>query len=418
MMNSLVSILLLCLIRVSSPLQQEEDPVSLLYEFDPLALENSTPDAENTLTTIGTKLPTMPANTSRFQTVPVNTSRFQTVPANTSRFPTVPANTSRFQTVPVNTSRFQTVPANTTAMPANTSRVQTVPVNASRVQTVPVNASRFQTVPVNASRFQTVPANTTAMPVNTTAMPVSTSELPTVPLVINKLDMTQFNVTTLVGLESLGSVRVFLKTIPLGVPSFQVATTYEPFEGLRITIPEGAWLTPNRRDTTNRQLTVSVFEFPPNLVAPGIIAGPAIDLGPHDQLLARQISIGLPLFSSSPVITNGYSLAPISLTWAQMTEKNGSSLTSTLGTCVAIMQPTWLSPDSSHSDHDLKIIVGTTVGGVFLLSACIFLLIKSYQRVSPDQQPRQGTTISTQEGELVHIHQSSDTSPHGYHPQT
>jgi hypothetical protein len=94
--------------------------------------------------------------------------------------------------------------------------------------------------------------------------------------------------TVVAGLEILGTVRVLVPEMVLGVPSATNETVYAPFESVRIVIPAGAWVVRGGRGLA--PLTLTVFVLPPGHRACGV----AVDLGPRDQALASPISIALP----------------------------------------------------------------------------------------------------------------------------
>jgi hypothetical protein len=125
-----------------------------------------------------------------------------------------------------------------------------------------------------------------------------------------------FQVITVAGLELLGPVKVLYDTVPLGVPSFDDETVYHPFEGVRIVVPPGAWV--KGRRAAPRPLTITVFELPDGLATPGAPCGPALDLGPHDQRLAKPILVSFPCSSGAAdgLVRRVYSLDATSRAWA------------------------------------------------------------------------------------------------------
>jgi hypothetical protein len=191
-----------------------------------------------------------------------------------------------------------------------------------------------------------------------------------------ELDLKLFNTTTLIGLETLGAVRVLFETVSLGVPSFMNETVFEPFKGVQIIVPAGAWLTSKRRGGS-RPLTISVFELPSELSTPGVVAGPAIDLGPHDQLLARAISVRLPLYSRNYTTQPNYeyySLDPSSLSWKMLDISNESFVaTSVLGASVAFIKE---GPVANSNNNNHYYIAGAMCGAAVV----VLLIFIAYQR--------------------------------------
>jgi hypothetical protein len=242
-----------------------------------------------------------------------------------------------------------------------------------------------------------------------------------IPQTPKKLDVAVYATTTLVGLETLGQVKVFLESLPLGTPSFQNETVYTPIEGLTITIPAGAWLTSERRESRTRSLTLSVFELPSNLVMPGTPAGPGIDLAPHDQILLKPILVTLPLFAwngTSRTPHQAYSLDPTTLAWTRLFQLNQSTLTQRLGISVAMTPHPAPSTNNTQAlgrndQESVMIVIGTTVGAVGFLALGGFLLILAHRRRSVKPSPIcsgavvypliDSTPKSSQEGQLVVI---------------
>ena len=120
-------------------------------------------------------------------------------------------------------------------------------------------------------------------------------------------------VAVIAGLETLGAVRVLFNAVPLGVPSFTADTAFHPFQGVRILVPAGAWVS-NRRASAPRELTVSVFELPDGLATPGAVCGPALDLGPREQRLAKPIQVSVPCAATGPARV--YAMNTLTGAWA------------------------------------------------------------------------------------------------------
>ena len=139
------------------------------------------------------------------------------------------------------------------------------------------------------SRSLSTPTTTIAPTIAPTST-IATATAPTTPIG-PPLNLTSFVVAVVEGLETLGPVRVLVNAMPLGEPSFVAETRFEPFEGVQILVPAGAWLPPARRGGGNG-LVLSIFE--PSSEDGGS-RGLALDLGPHSQRLGKPISFSIPL---------------------------------------------------------------------------------------------------------------------------
>ena len=196
----------------------------------------------------------------------------------------------------------------------------------------------------------------------------------TTPPAVSSLNYAIYQNTTLIGLENMGPVRVFCDTLALGVPSFTKDNIYAPYTGLTIVVPAGAWLTSERRGG-KRDLTISVFEVPAHLHAPSLthVAGPAIDLGPHDQRLQKAIYVQVPLYhgsSSAATVYQTYVLDPVSLLWTTPQTTTNRSL-STLGAFIAMAMDSTPDNDKHPLVYYETIVIACTIAGIFLILLCL-----------------------------------------------
>ena len=185
----------------------------------------------------------------------------------------------------------------------------------------------FYTAPGNETFFPSVPAST-ASPAQVTvagqgadmsasaaailqltsqktaiSAPIQTA-LPTPQFSILNLSNSNYSVMVLQGMESIGPVKVFFDSVPLGVPEYTKQTEYQ-FANLKFVIPAFAWSSRRRAASA---LTLTVFELPlstPNM--PGKACGPALSLGPIDQVLSVPILVTLPCSNSEHA---GFNSAP------------------------------------------------------------------------------------------------------------
>jgi hypothetical protein len=189
-------------------------------------------------------------------------------------------------------------------------------------------------------------------------------------------------VITIEPLEGIGLAKVWFKDIALGVPASDSESVFNPVEGIHIIIPPGAWLPANRRRASD-ELTLTVFELPANL---GQACGPAIDLGPRTQRLAKPILISIPCASQVRI----YSLNTTSLVWAADTAASSGqnntawAQTGAMGVHAAIMLKPAAQPPY---DPIVGVIVGSVIGGIaLLLSIALLYAYRRSQKVVEDQR--------------------------------
>jgi hypothetical protein len=177
------------------------------------------------------------------------------------------------------------------------------------------------------SSLREVLAASTATSTHPPLAAIAATTLPPIPPTLD-LSSASAKTAVLPGLESIGPVRVLFDSVPLGIPSATTDTAFHPFQGVRIIVPAGAWISADgRRGAAPRELTISVFELPPGLAgAPGAPCGPALDLGPRDQRLARPILFSVPCSNGGAAGTSRrvYALDPASGAWTADAAPNAS----------------------------------------------------------------------------------------------
>ena len=200
------------------------------------------------------------------------------------------------------------------------------------------------------------PVPATTPPPTTAATTATTTPPPTTAAVALSLASAVITVAVMPG---LGSVKVFFNAIPLGVPSFESESAFNPVEGVHIIVPAGAWTRGGRRDGGD-VLTLTVFELPAGLVTPGIPCGPAIDLGPRAKVLAKAITVSTPCD-----VGRVYSLDVASMVWAAdntTAEAGAWARTTSMGVHSAMTER---APEGFYADASrVAAIVGGVVAGV------------------------------------------------------
>ena len=214
--------------------------------------------------------------------------------------------------------------------------------------------------------------------VTTTAAITTTQAAIILPLKTSTvLDYAIYQNLTIIGLENMGPVRVFCDALPLGVPSFTTDTVYTPFPGVTIIVPAGAWLTSERRGG-KRDLTITVFEIPAHLHPGGFdVAGPGVDLGPHDQRLQRPVSVLLPLYQHLDRVST-HALDAVTLAWTLPQSSVNRSI-SVLGTYVATSPLNATDPSHDMLYHQ-TIVIACTIAGIFLLLLCLLIFVRYRHR--------------------------------------
>ena len=189
------------------------------------------------------------------------------------------------------------------------------------------------------------------------------------------------------GLEMMGPVEVLMDSVSLGIPPSDSMSRYRPFDDFEIIIPAGAWTTSRRQ--IQEPLVVTIFKPPSNFSFPGRACGLAIDLAPHRQVLAKQISVSLPCNASyfeSDIDHNiqAFRLDPETSLWVtDVVSWNGSSSNQTmwaktqnLGTHLALMVSI---PQNRSPSLEVGAIVGVTIGSAVLLSVFTFIFRRSFR---------------------------------------
>ena len=220
--------------------------------------------------------------------------------------------------------------------------------------------------------------NTTAAAITTTTAITTTQAAIILPLkTTTVLDYAIYQNLTIIGIENMGPVRVFCDALPLGVPSFTTDTVYTPFPGVTIFVPAGAWLTSERRGG-KRDLTITVFEIPAHLHPGGFdVAGPGVDLGPHDQRLQMPVSVLLPLYQHLDRVST-HALDAVTLAWTLPQSSVNRSI-SVLGTYVATSPLNVIDPSHDMLYHQ-TIVIACTIAGIFLLLLCLLIFVRYRHR--------------------------------------
>jgi hypothetical protein len=190
---------------------------------------------------------------------------------------------------------------------------------------------------------------------------------------------------TIEPVEGVGLVKVLFKDLVLGVPASNAETVYNPVEGIHIIIPPGAWL-PDARRTTASALTLTVFELPNTL---GQACGPAIDLAPRAQRLAKPITLSTPCSpKKEPVIIKMHSLNTTTLLWTE-DERSFYNDTVLWAETMSMGVHAALPIASSSPPHDpiVNVIVGCVIGGIVLLLLTLLILC-AYKRAKVDEADR------------------------------
>ena len=136
----------------------------------------------------------------------------------------------------------------------------------------------------------------------TTTAAITTTSAAVAPRVLNVSD---FKVKVVAGIEALGPLRVLVDQEPLGVPSLTSDTTFHPYADIQIMVPAGAYAAAGRRRAleamTLTLLDISIMMLSSSnlrICGPGVLLGP-----PTAPLLTKPLSVIL--FSPLPCSDGG-----------------------------------------------------------------------------------------------------------------